>query len=410
MSIKKRVTSAVMLSTVLLSASAGLTSVSADTTDDKIQQQENKIANAKSDKEKAQAQIDAVQAKVDALKEKQDAATQKLKDLAKESQATNSKIKKLNEDIAKRTDSLEAQARSAQVNNSATSYIDAVVNSSSLTDAIQKLTAMATVSSANKNMIDQQKADEKELQEKLDENTKKYDEASKLQVELAGQGKELTAQQAQLKVAQLNYQATITSAEGEKASLLKQKAEAEAAAKALAEAQKAEAEKIANAQANNTALGGNDITINSPVNNTTNNNNNNNNQNQNQNQNQNDQGNTGGGNTSNGGSSVGNPYPWGQCTWGVWQILGGNMPKYGGNAADWAYDPQAVKASGPAVGEIVVFPSGNQGAGGYGHVAVVTGVNADGTFRIAETNYGATDGIIKYRDNVSSVGVTFLIP
>lgn len=399
MSIKKRVISAVMLSTVLLSASAGLTSVSADTTDDKIQQQENKIANAKSDKEKAQAQIDSVQAKVDSIKEKQDEANKKLKDLEKESQSTTAKIKKLQLDIEKRKDSLEAQARSAQINSSATGYIDAVVSSSSLSDAIQKITAMATVASANKSMIQQQQADEKEFQEKLADNTKKYEEASKLQVDLAEQGKELAAQQAQLKVAQLNYQATITSAEGEKASLLKQKAEAEAAAKAIAEAQKAEAEKIANAQANNTAVGGNTTVINSPTNNGVTDN-----AGDDYLDNKLPEGN---GNTNNSslGSSSSNPYPWGQCTWGVWQIKGGNMPRYEGNAADWY---RYANSKVPTRGAIVVFPNGNQGAGVFGHVAVVDQVHADGTFSILETNYGGTDGIIKSRDNISSNGVYFI--
>lgn len=61
----------------------------------------------------------------------------------------------------------------------------------------------------------------------------------KLNNDLAAQAKELSDQQAQLKVATINYQLTITTAEGKKSALLAEKATAEAAAKKAAEAQAA---------------------------------------------------------------------------------------------------------------------------------------------------------------------------
>ena len=70
-------------------------------------------------------------------------------------------IQKLSESIKERNTALEAQARSAQTDGSATNYMSAVLDSKSLTDAIQKMTAMATVAGANKSMIEQQQADQK---------------------------------------------------------------------------------------------------------------------------------------------------------------------------------------------------------------------------------------------------------
>lgn len=73
---------------------------------------------------------------------------------------------------------------------------------------------MSTVAGANKAMIEQQEQDQKNVQAKLKDNMEKYAEVTRLQQELSTQADELATQEAQLKVAQLNYQATITSEEG----------------------------------------------------------------------------------------------------------------------------------------------------------------------------------------------------
>ncbi|MGR5537047.1 coiled-coil domain-containing protein, partial [Vibrio mediterranei] len=86
--------------------------------------------------------------KVDSLQQKQASTKAQIAKIESEAKALNAQIATLNESIAERTKTLEAQARSAQVNSSATNYMDAVVNSKSLTDVIQKVTAIATVSSA----------------------------------------------------------------------------------------------------------------------------------------------------------------------------------------------------------------------------------------------------------------------
>ena len=103
-----------------------------------------------------------------------------------------------------------------------------------------------------------------------------------------------------------------------------------------------------------------------------------------------------------------NPYPWGQCTWGVWEYFGGSIPTYAGNAGDWV----VYANSGPAVGTIAVFPPGNQGAGGVGHVAVVTAVNGD-KLTVSETNFSGPNGGglgIRTTREVSAAGVSFIRP
>ncbi|MDN6900736.1 CHAP domain-containing protein [Oenococcus sicerae] len=88
-------------------------------------------------------------------------------------------------------------------------------------------------------------------------------------------------------------------------------------------------------------------------------------------------------------STSGNSYYYGQCTWYVKNMLGW-VPNGLGNASQWA---SAAAADGftvnntPTVGSVVVFQAGQAWAGGYGHVAVVTGVNGDGSIRITEGNF-----------------------
>ncbi|WP_338997879.1 CHAP domain-containing protein [Lactococcus formosensis] len=452
---KKKLITALMLSTVILSSGASLGSVKADSTDDQIAKQDAAISAAKSSSAEAQAKVDAIQSQVDSLQSKKTSTANEVNKLMKEQKEQSAEIARLHKDIKERNTALEAQARSAQTNGSATDYMSTILDSKSLTDAIQKMTAMATVSGANKAMLEKQQEDEKAIQAKLKDNEAKYAKATKLQQELEAQSNELASQEAALKVAQLNYQTTIANSESKKQSLIDQKAAAvaaqEAAAKqaAAVEAQQAKAEQAAQAaqkaqaeqaaatkSENKTAASTETVpVVTAPVettpaatapaveeskpvsnNNTTTNTNTGSSSNSNTNNvpdtgsnNSNNNNVSGGsGSTSTPGSSLSNPYPWGQCTWGVWDYFGGSIPTYAGNAGDWV----VYANSGPAVGTIAVFPPGNQGAGGVGHVAVVTAVNGN-KLTVSETNFSGPNGGglgIRTTREVSAAGVSFIRP
>ncbi|OZG68055.1 CHAP domain-containing protein [Bifidobacterium eulemuris] len=89
-----------------------------------------------------------------------------------------------------------------------------------------------------------------------------------------------------------------------------------------------------------------------------------------------------------------NQYPWGQCTWYVYQRraeLG--LPTSGtfGNAGSWGVSASAlgywVDGTARHTGDVVVFAPGQESADSYyGHVAVVEKVNADGSIEISESN------------------------
>jgi surface antigen len=89
-----------------------------------------------------------------------------------------------------------------------------------------------------------------------------------------------------------------------------------------------------------------------------------------------------------------NPYPTGECTWGVWQLVwdgwGVAMPDFPGNATDWGEGLTrwgAQQMPGPTVNAIVVWSSSKYPP--FGHVALVVAVNTDGSFTVKEMNFQA---------------------
>lgn len=84
-------------------------------------------------------------------------------------------------------------------------------------------------------------------------------------------------------------------------------------------------------------------------------------------------------------STSGNLYTAGQCTWYVYDRVGGKISTTWGNANNWA---SAAQADGytvnhtPEKGAIL-----QSSAGSYGHVAYVESVSSDGSVTVSEMNY-----------------------
>ena len=93
-------------------------------------------------------------------------------------------------------------------------------------------------------------------------------------------------------------------------------------------------------------------------------------------------------------------YPWGQCTWFVYnraKELGYNYGAYMGNGGDWQYQAGYETTHTPKVGYAVSFAPGQAGAdSSYGHVAIVEEVKKDGSILISESN-ALGMGVVSYR-------------
>lgn len=394
-----------MLSTVLLSNGAVLSSVKANTTDEKIAAQDSKISELTTQQKEAQKQVDEIQTQVTAIQTEQEKLQTENEKLQEESKKLEGEITELSKKIVARNESLENQARSAQTNGTATSYINTIINSNSITEAISRVVAMSEIVSANNKMLQQQKEDKKAITEKQVANNEAINTVIANQQTLADDAQALTTKQAELKVAELNLAAEKATAESEKATLLEQKAAAEAEAKAAAEAEAAYKAKQASQQETVTASANTTFAAQVQA-------------------------------TSTSSSSdeeessytpaptptVSRPrptystnassYPTGECTWGA-KTLAPWAGDYWGNGAQWATSAAAAgfrTGSQPQVGAIACWNDG-----GYGHVAVVTAVSSTTSIQVSESNYGGDRTISNKRGwfnpTTTSEGyVTYIYP
>ena len=382
---KKKILASLLLSTVLVSQGTVLSSVQANTTNEKIAAQDSKISELTTQQKEAQKQVDEIQTKVTAIQTEQEKLQAENEKLQEESKKLEGEITELSKNIVARNESLENQARSAQTNGTATSYINTIINSNSITEAISRVAAMSEIVSANNKMLQQQKEDKKAISEKQVANNNAINTVIANQQTLADDAQALTTKQAELKAAELNLAAEKATAESEKATLLEQKAAAEAEAKAAAEAEAAYKAKQASQQ--QTVAASANTTFAAQVQATSS-------------------------SSSDDDSSYtpaptpvsqrptystnASSYPVGQCTWGA-KTLAPWAGDYWGNGGQWAASAAAAgfrTGSTPQVGAIASWDDG-----GYGHVAVVTAVESSTRIQVSECNYdgSGTQPIGNYR-------------
>ncbi len=372
---KKKILASLLLSTVLVSQTAVLTTVRAETTDEKIAAQDNKISSLTEQQQEAQKQVDQIQGQVSTIQAEQASLQAENEKLQAESKKLEGEITELSKNIVARNASLEKQARSAQTNGAATSYINTIVNSKSITEAISRVAAMSEIVSANNKMLEQQKADKKAISDKQVANNEAINTVIANQQKLADDAQALTTKQAELKVAELNLAAEKATAEGEKASLLEKKATAEAEARAAAEAEAAYRARQTSQQQSVVASGNTSFSAQVQATSTTD---------------DEDSSYTPAPAPAPARqrptySSNASSYPTGECTWGA-KTLAPWAGDYWGNGAQWATSAAAAgfrTGSTPQVGAIACWNDG-----GYGHVAVVTAVSSSTRIQVSESNYG----------------------
>lgn len=388
---KKKLFATILLSTVALSQGAVVAGVSADSTDDKIAAQDNKINSINQQQQSAQAQVDQIQGQVSEIKKQQENLQAENDSLNEESERLSAEIDELSKNIVARQESLANQARSAQTTGTATSYINAIVSSGSLTEAISRISAMNEIADANNKMLQEQKRDKEDIAQKQKENNDAINTVIANKQQLEDDAQALSTKEAELKVAQLNLAAEKSSAENEKNALLQQKAEAEkaaavaAAAEAAYRAKQKEQQAAVKASANTTLQAQVQAAAQTPaatpaaaqpaV--------------------QTQAAAAPAATTSRPNySSSASSYPVGECTWGA-KVLAPWAGNFWGNGGQWAASAAADgfrTGSQPQVGAIACWNDG-----GYGHVAVVTAVQSTTSIQVSESNYLGNRSIGNYR-------------
>ena len=164
---KKKLLTSVLLSAVILSQGAALVNVKADSTDDKIAAQNSKIDSLTNQQKAAQAQVDEIQKQVSAIQKQQEVLQAENEKLNAESAKLTAEIEELSKNIVARNESLANQARSAQTSGTATSYINTIINSASITEAISRVAAMKSFQLTTKCWNNKKKIKKKLLKNRL---------------------------------------------------------------------------------------------------------------------------------------------------------------------------------------------------------------------------------------------------
>ncbi|WP_270992753.1 CHAP domain-containing protein [Streptococcus agalactiae] len=437
---KKRILSAVLVSGVTLGTAA--VTVNADDFDSKIAATDSVINTLSGQQAAAQNQVTAIKGQVGALESQQSELEAQNAQLEAVSQQLGQEIQTLSNKIVARNESLKKQVRSAQKGN-LTNYINTILNSKSVSDAVNRVVAIREVVSANEKMLAQQEADKAALEAKQIENQNAINTVAANKQAIENNKAALATQRAQLEAAQLELSAQLTTVQNEKASLIQAKAQAEEAARKAAEAQaaaeaKAQAESVAKAQAAaqvesataptetvqtqpRTEIKPSNLTATSSATTVA----------------------TTTATTTNEPKVTqpsvvtkaveapkavvsstpravskpvvrsydsSNTYPMGQCTWGA-KSMASWVGNYWGNANQWGASARAAGYSvgtTPRVGAVAVWP---YDGGGYGHVAVVTSVANNSSIQVMESNYAGNMSIGNYRGsfNPSASGSVYYI-
>lgn len=419
--LKKRLLTVLVTGTVL-SLGALAPSVNAQDYDSQINSVNSSIANINEKKSAVNSTIDSLAKELSDVQTKIDTTQAKKAEVQEQIETLKAEIAKLEKVIAERNTRLEEQARSVQTNG-ARSYVDFLLNAESLSDAVSRIGVVMDLMSANRELMQQQAEDKKQVeskeeaqQEKLAEQEAAEKELASLQTELNdtfSKNKVLLANLSQEELAEIaKRDGLVAEKEAFQKRLAEEKAKAEAEAARIAEASR----QALAAQASQSQTTATQTSYEAPA------------------------AAASTASTSTASSSTSTPaaqtqtssytyttgggFPavdpsfraslnggyFGQCTYYVFNRMAQVGTPIGhsmmGNAAEW---PSYARSYGysvsnsPSAGSAIVFQQGLAGADPtYGHVAFVEAVNADGSLYISEMNVRGLN-VISYRTISASV-------
>ena len=413
---KKRLLTVLVTGTVL-TLGALAPKVSAQDFDSQINSVNSTIANINDKKAAVNATIDSLVSELSGVQTKIDATQAQKAEAQAAIDSLKSEISKLEKVIAERNERLEEQARAVQTNG-ARSYVDFLLNAENLSDIVNRIGVVMDLIGANRDLMQQQAEDKKQVEAKEEQQQAKLAEQQKAEEELQGlqtklnetfdKNKVLLANLSQEELAEISKRdGLVAEKEAFQKRLAEEKAKAEAEAARIAEASRqalaAEAAKAAETVAAATSTP-------APAASNT-------------------QAQTAAAPAATKQSSsytytTGGGFPavdpsyraalnggyFGQCTYYVFNRMAQVGTPIGhsmmGNAAEW---PAYARSYGysvsnsPSAGSAIVFQQGLAGADPtYGHVAFVEAVNADGSLYISEMNVQGLN-VISYRTISASV-------
>ena len=239
---KKKLVAIALAGTILATSIVTPFTAQADEILTKIQQQETKISDLDSKQNTAAENLSAITAEVDAAEQRAETLLANRVKTQDEIVALQEDIAELQVVIAQREEQLDEQARSVQVNGSNENYLNFIVASESFTDLVSRIDVVSKMVSANKELVEQQVADQKAVEDKKNKTEDNLNEINAMAMELEQLKGDLQVKRIEQESAVAALAAEKATAESDRQMFLAQKEEAdqraaaEAAAIAAAEA------------------------------------------------------------------------------------------------------------------------------------------------------------------------------
>ena len=239
---KKKLVAIALAGTILATSIVTPFTAQADEILTKIQQQETKISELDSKQSTAEENLSAINAEVDAAEKRAETLLANRVKTQDEIVALQEDIAELQVVIAQREEQLDEQARSVQVNGSNENYLNFIVASESFTDLVSRIDVVSKMVSANKELVEQQIADQKAVEDKKSKTEENLSKINAMAMELEQLKGDLQVKKIEQESAIAALAAEKATAESDRQMFLAQKEEAdqraaaEAAAIAAAEA------------------------------------------------------------------------------------------------------------------------------------------------------------------------------
>ncbi|MGO3732273.1 MAG: murein hydrolase activator EnvC family protein [Vagococcus sp.] len=165
--------------------------IHAETIDNKISNQDKKINDLTNKKQSADNALAEIDTKISQLTKETDALLSEKVALEKEVNDLTKEIAELEKTIEKRSEKIDEQARSTQVNQEEQDIVNVLLGSNSVSDAIGRTVAYTKLVTANNDIMSVQKEDQEKLaskkvsvEEKVTEITQKAETLKVKQTEL----------------------------------------------------------------------------------------------------------------------------------------------------------------------------------------------------------------------------------
>ena len=239
---KKKLVAIALAGTILATSIVTPFTAQADEILTKIQQQETKISELDSKQSTVEETLSVITAEVDAAEKRAETLLANRVKTQDEIATLQEDIAELQVVIAQREEQLDEQARSVQVNGSNENYLNFIVASESFTDLVSRIDVVSKMVSANKELVEQQVADQKAVEDKKNKTEENLNEINAMAMELEQLKGDLQVKKIEQESAIAALAAEKATAESDRQMFLAQKEEAdqraaaEAAAIAAAEA------------------------------------------------------------------------------------------------------------------------------------------------------------------------------